>query len=358
MSRAIARAVFAWALVGCLCGCALIGKRDRAGSPVPSDTTGDWAVIDGYTFAQRLFEKTKHFRTGRFADMRAADFKLRPAVRSQQPLESVIEIRMPMAVANYVREDNDQCSFSITADVRDGAVILYHNTDLLRAVDADLEQERVTAPELTIRQAVERAKEYVIALRGSFPEDLVLTHLHAAGIPVAVGDAEHENASRRPSASKALWSMQFTRYSGAIPYVWEGITLSFSEEYGVARYASYYFDKWEGTVLVGPDEALRLARRHLAHYREPKNIPGVTRVEVVKDNVLVLERPPYLKEGRPTLMHVVPESPRTVHAVWLAIFPYAIEPSTRPGTAIWRQWEVHVDAETGALVSVCERPGE
>ncbi len=217
-------------------------------------------------------------------------------------------------------------------------------------------ENRILRPlSLTPGEAVEKAKAYVKDLMGGFPNDLVLDYIYVPGpapskrieVPEELGGTDEPDVR-----SETFWEVRFTRYAGAVPYDRQAVLIRFSEHYGVLSYTNQYFDKWEGKVTVSAEKAIAIAER--AHEKNPENsyFYFSDQANPLKN---ILERPMYVKDGRPSLKPVVKDNPRAVHAVWTVVLPYAIVREKHgPGPLRWEESELYVDAETGEFLGAKE----
>lgn len=204
---------------------------------------------------------------------------------------------------------------------QDGVLLWHRRPDITDKIRLKIRMDEWERPALTPEQALERAKSYAIAARGSLPDDLLVEDVrYDFPPPESERNGDEDWADHLPVTTD-LWTVYFRRYAGRFLYQDEYIRVSFSERYGVTFYADHYFSEpWKGTVKVSQQEAIRRSQepadRHLEEY--------------AKRNGAIFRLPAYVQEGRPILMNVVKGNPKAVHAVWVVVHPF-------------RQWDLHVN---------------
>ncbi|MBN1916667.1 MAG: hypothetical protein JW889_02055 [Verrucomicrobia bacterium] len=238
-----------------------------------------------------------------------------------------------IAVVNvsYVRgEDTRGFDLYFAASRDDGEIWRYVNQTARSAAEQDQRKDGPIAAALTFGEAAEKAKEYVRRMMGNLPADLALVDLHYG--------------SRTP-----LWHATFTRYEGWIPYNSQHVRLVFSERYGVAEYNSSYFHRWEGSIRISPQDAIRKAQTQ--KNRIDRGIRNGALYSSTGKPTFLVRRPPYILSGHPYLLHVAKNDATKIHAVWFVAFPYQWLSDEHPESqGTWNQVEILVDAETGEIL--------
>jgi len=241
-------------------------------------------------------------------------------------------------------------TLSMRVDPVDGVLREYSLSGTKEVLNADLEAGRWTRPKLTPREALEKAKSYVVLARGEFPDDLVPV---SAGYQFPPDESERRfNPEWRDRTWLGdLWSVTFRRYAGRLEYKLglrhEDILVRFSERYGVCFYDDRYLSEtWHGKIRISQEEALATAAKHVNDAF--KDLVG----EDTEPQDLTLRWPPYV-DG-PYLKNFDSTRPRTVRAAWAVVYPFALT------TWIWgehypgyaeRCLQLYVDAEDGQFLT-------
>lgn len=301
--------------------------------------------------AEALLRRTAAFRRNdahpEWEKLTTADFTLPP------PYDIGVYTGFPSSyvqVKEYELQREHGPRLGISFDARDKRIRAYQWESAENLVAAEKEAGRVKRPTLTPAQAVDLAKSYIEQLMGKLPDDLVVDYVYVPGVAHQreepnLEDLFPDGGTGYPSVcSEVFWEVRFTRHAGRLPFDWQGVLIRFSEQHGVERYLDLCFDRWEGRVKVGIEQAIRAANEALEGY--PLGDPAL--LASGESIPPVLRLPLYVEEGHPFLMNVVEESPRAVHAVWKVVLRYAILWKTDlPGPLHWRRLTTYVDAETG-----------
>jgi len=244
----------------------------------------------------------------------------------------------------------DGLAVSIQFDPQDGVLRSYWYDGVSERVRDDLENDRWVMTGLSPQEALAKSREYVRLAKGSFPDDLVAVSVRYDEPPDEFYREEHEDWARWIDSSTCAWKISFQRYSGRMRYGGgglttlpgvegitlnfpEGITLAFSEQYGIHYYHdNYSSETWQGNIKVTQEKAIEISAPLAKAYFDEDEYE------------YELVRPPYVFEGRPVLMNVVEDNPRAVHAVWVVVYPYS-----NFSYADWRA-VFYVDAETGEVI--------
>ncbi|MBN1916669.1 MAG: hypothetical protein JW889_02065 [Verrucomicrobia bacterium] len=277
-----------------------------------------------------------------------------PTSQETRPLYTsgpVLTGRQETAV-RYFHADDGRTAFDVHTHPESGALLYYNSSDVLDALEEDTRIGRRPSRELTGEQAIERAKEYVRAAMGGIPKDLIVSDLRFPSNPPEPTDGS-DGMQGRPISTDLLWLVAFRRYSGNIPYDWQGVEVSFSERYGVANYLNQYDAEWHGELSLDAEDAMRIARENIDAYLGGQLEVNVIHRVVRGGVVAVLQARPYVKQGRPFLMRVDPKNPSVLHAVWVVVLPcaqLAEDPESPDPT--WWDVEAYVDGETGDFIAV------
>lgn len=346
-------------------GCGALGQgeeTDRSGSAPAGERSG-WRPASAREKVEidELLKRTATFRRNKarpqWENLTTDDFICSRPFEWKLPRDFDIPECISLRACTLEREGGP--SVWLTVDPENGRLHAYYWQDAEDLVRQERDKGELRPVSLTPADAVEQAKEYVRAITGNFPNDLVLDSMYVPG-PVPNKEREPADGAFGPGTGdtdpdvlfEIFWEVRFSRYAGAVPYESQAVLIRFSEQYGVLSYTSQYFDKWEGEVTVGAEKAIAIAEK--AHEKNPGNsywyFPD--QANPLRE---ILELPMYVRNGRPSLMHVVKEDPRAVRAVWTVLLPYALlyEKST-PGALRWQEAELYVDAETGEFLGVKE----
>lgn len=244
-------------------------------------------------------------------------------------------------------------AFDICVDKDTGSLLSYQNWNVYEEIQRDAEAGRLLQSELTPAQALQRCEEYVRAMTGEFPDDLVLTEVRFPDTLVGPVDGGRERQPSSLASWQALWQVTFTRYAGNIPYDWQGVVAIFSEKYGVARYASQYRGEWSGQLVVSREEALETAEKWMMKYLDVTELSGRSFRYLSGEKVVVLQRPLHVKEGGPFLMPLDQDNPDSVRPVWVVVLPSApLLVRDESGFLAWCDVAAYIDAATGAFVGL------
>lgn len=222
-----------------------------------------------------------------------------------------------------------------------GVLRMYVNADIREQLQALLRLGQWTGGTgLTPKLAIVKAKSYVAAVRGAFPDDLVPVSAFYCR-PPSKGDLKRDpnwQAAMRPEAG--CWMVEFQRFAGRFEYDKEGVRIRFSEHYGVAAYNdTYSSDTWNGEIKVGQEQALSLSKKPAQEYIE-------TYAKGFR-----LWAPAYVFRGTPILMNVAKDKATEVHAVWLVVYPYTKSPKSANASEPFKgALHVYIDAQTGEYV--------